>query len=139
MSTATLNQMNMSDLDGHAVSEHRTSINVGHQTETEPTSGQPSLKTLPASAGERGVCSLSAAGARHILHSSDYGEIRCLECEAQAEVLILRGQVTSWHQKQVAQETVRNVPGFIKILNYVEVVPRQPIERRSGHSRKVAQ
>ena len=111
-------------------------MNAGHQPGTELTKGQPSLKTLPASAGERGVCSLSAAGARHLLHSSDYGEIRCLECEAQAEVLILRGQVTSWHQKQVAQE---NVPGFIKILNFVEVVPQQPIERRSGHSQKVAQ
>jgi len=139
MSTATLNQMNMTDLDGHAGSEHRTPMNDGHQPGTELTKGQPSLKTLPASAGERGVCSLSAAGARHLLHSSDYGEIRCLECEAQAEVLILRGQVTSWHQKQVAQETVRNVPGFIKILNFVEVVPRQSIGRRPGHSRKVAQ
>lgn len=67
--------------------------------------GQPSLETLPASAGERGVCSLSAAGARHLLHSSDYGEIRCLECEAQAEVLILRGQVSTridWGQPRAA-------------------------------------
>jgi len=35
--------------------------------------------------------------------------------------LVLRGQVSSWYQKQLAQEAVRHLPGVEAIINVVDV------------------
>ena len=72
------------------------------------------------------MCDLSTNAACRLLLSSMYREVRGLACETCDGILILRGQVSSWHQKQVAQETVRHTPGIRMIVNYVEVVPLHP-------------
>ncbi len=62
-------------------------------------------------------------------------EVQVLTCEHHEGVLILRGRVTSWHQKQVAQEMIRHLPGVGVIVNSVEVVPRRPSAHRTDHDR----
>lgn len=82
----------------------------------------PVSEPLSASAGGTAVCD-SPAAARRLLQSSVYREVRALTSEIHEDVLILRGQVSSWYQKQVAQEIVRHVPGISMIVSYVKVVP----------------
>jgi len=36
--------------------------------------------------------------------------------------IFLSGTVNSWHQKQMAQESVRHVPGTRRVVNQIEVV-----------------
>jgi osmotically-inducible protein OsmY len=47
--------------------------------------------------------------------------------------LVLRGQVSSWYQKQLAQESVRCLSGVEEIINAVEVcAPSQSEEAPSN-------
>jgi len=87
---------------------------------------QPSSMYISAGAGRTGVCNLPATAARRLLLSSEYREVRALACETCEGILVLRGQVSSWHQKQVAQEILRHLSGIRKIVNNVEVVPLHP-------------
>lgn len=89
----------------------------------QTTAGRPVSKPLPASASGIAACDPPLAAAHRLLRSSVYREVRALTCEIHEEVLILRGQVSSWHQKQVAQEIVRDVPGIRVIVNSVKVMP----------------
>ena len=47
---------------------------------------------------------------------------RKLRCEAREGHVILRGEVKSFFQKQMAQESVRHIDGIISIKNCLEVV-----------------
>ena len=73
--------------------------------------------------------SIAHAALRH-LQASIYFEFRALSCEYQGGVLILRGQVSTWYQKQLVQESVRCVSGVEVIINSVDVV--DPSQRRGG-------
>lgn len=57
------------------------------------------------------------------LQSYHYSEIRRLQCEFYDGILILRGRVSSYFLKQLAQEAVRSVVGVTRIINRLEVVP----------------
>lgn len=57
------------------------------------------------------------------LRATRYPQLRRIDCSCCRGLLILRGSVTSYFQKQLAQETLRNLPGKRSILNEVEVVP----------------
>lgn len=54
--------------------------------------------------------------------SSHSFELRRLRCEIRDRTLIIRGQVSSYYLKQLAQETVRSLAGESKIVNRLEVV-----------------
>lgn len=56
------------------------------------------------------------------LRATGYPELRNIDCSCRRGQLILRGRVTSYFQKQLAQETLRTLPGKRSILNEVEVV-----------------
>ena len=43
-------------------------------------------------------------------------------CEVMDEDVTLKGSVRSYYQKQMAQESLRNVPGIRRILNELSVV-----------------
>ena len=49
-------------------------------------------------------------------------ELQRLLCEVRAGILTIRGQVSSYYLKQLAQETVRSLEGVIRIVNHLEVV-----------------
>ena len=63
-----------------------------------------------------------AAAARARVASSTYRGVRSVSCECHNGVLVLRGWVSSFHQKQMAQEAVRNLPGIREVVNFVQVV-----------------
>ncbi len=67
-----------------------------------------------------------AAAAQDRLRASDYRGLRSLSCECHHGVLVLLGRVSSFHQKQLAQESVRRIPGVRAIVNRVEVTTITP-------------
>ena len=73
-----------------------------------------------------------AVAAQGCLRASGYFEVRILTCEHHEGVLLLRGQVSLWHHKQLAQEAVRHMPGVKAVINVVDVVAPNQSERRPG-------
>ena len=64
-----------------------------------------------------------ARAARRRLESTAYPSIRRLDCDCDEQgVLYLRGRLSSYYQKQLAQEAVFDLPGAAEIVNEVEVV-----------------
>jgi osmotically-inducible protein OsmY len=49
-------------------------------------------------------------------------QVRALACEVRDGMVILRGYVTEYYYKQLAQEAVRHVAGTCRIHNCVEVL-----------------
>lgn len=65
--------------------------------------------------------------ARQRLRDSAYPDLRQVECECDKGVLVLRGRVSSYFHKQLAQEAVHGLRGNGGFVNRIEVVaPRQP-------------
>ena len=62
------------------------------------------------------------AEAQSRLRKSGYRELRSISCEFHEGILTLRGQVSSFHLKQIAQTLIRNVDGIREINNRLEVV-----------------
>lgn len=120
------------DLDVSTFDGQRLLLGTRNRVTVTNSAVQPSSKYISASAGRTGACDLPATAARRLLFSSEYREVRGLVCETCEGILILRGQVSSWHQKQVAQETLRHLSGIRKIVNNVEVVPLHPSRYGAG-------
>lgn len=59
---------------------------------------------------------------QHIIDKNPYLGRRKLRCEESEGHVVLRGQVQSFFQKQMAQESVRNVDGIKSIENCLEVI-----------------
>jgi osmotically-inducible protein OsmY len=55
------------------------------------------------------------------LRDSPYKVLRRVKCECKHGVLFLRGRLFSFHEKQVAQETVAGVNGVTQVVNEIEV------------------
>lgn len=60
--------------------------------------------------------------AEYRLRSCKNRELGRLQCEVQDGWLIIRGQVSSYYFKQLAQELVRSLVGVDRIVNQLEVV-----------------
>ena len=59
--------------------------------------------------------------ARDRLFANVYTSGRDVSCECEQGVLRLRGRVSSYYQKQIAQEAVRRVDGVVEVVNEIEV------------------
>ena len=55
------------------------------------------------------------------LQDSPFTVLRRISCECKHGVLFLRGRLFSFHEKQVAQETVARIDGVTQVVNDVEV------------------
>jgi osmotically-inducible protein OsmY len=55
------------------------------------------------------------------LRDSPYEAMRWVSCECKHGVLVLRGRVFSFHEKQLAQEAVARIDGVTQVVNDVEV------------------
>jgi hypothetical protein len=64
------------------------------------------------------ICDL----ARERLDLVNYPELRGLQIEDHEGCLVLRGRVSSYYLKQLAQESIRSISGVAEIRNVVEVV-----------------
>lgn len=68
-------------------------------------------------------CPVTADAQRRI-ESAHHRSLRMVRCEHRDGVLVLTGEVPSFHHKQIAQECVRAIPGVQMIKNMLQVVPR---------------
>jgi len=66
------------------------------------------------------------AEAERRLHGSSSFFLRKVTCEFHEGVLTLRGQLPSYHHKQMAQELVFRIDGVEKIENRIDVVDADP-------------
>jgi osmotically-inducible protein OsmY len=64
---------------------------------------------------------LVQADAQSRLRTSGYHELHLISCAFHEGVLTLRGHVSSFHLKQVAQTLIRDVDGVGEINNRLEV------------------
>ena len=55
------------------------------------------------------------------LRDSPYRALRRVSCECRHGVLFLRGRLFSFHETQMAQETVAGIDGVTQVVNEVEV------------------
>ncbi len=62
-----------------------------------------------------------AVAAKERLRQSAYSSLQDISCECDGGVLILRGQVPNFFQKQLAQESVRHLKGVTQVVNQIEV------------------
>ena len=63
-----------------------------------------------------------AEAARQCLRDSPYKNMRRISCECHDSILFLRGKLSSFFEKQVAQEAVAGIKGTIQVVNEIEVV-----------------
>jgi len=61
------------------------------------------------------------ASANECLRASPYKAFAGVSCQCEHGVLLLRGRVSSFHHKQVAQETVAKVSGVTQVVNSIDV------------------
>ncbi|NLX55840.1 MAG: BON domain-containing protein [Planctomycetaceae bacterium] len=59
--------------------------------------------------------------ARRRLRKCAHSPVQRIACDYHEGILILRGRVSSFFHKQLAQEAVRNLAGVDKVVNAVEV------------------
>jgi osmotically-inducible protein OsmY len=62
-----------------------------------------------------------AAAAQDRLESQAYRRVRSLSCSCHDGVLMLSGRVSSYHEKQLAQEAVKGLAGIRRVVNLVRV------------------
>ena len=62
------------------------------------------------------------SAARAVLRQSPYHEIRGVTCEFHEGVLTLRGHVSSYYSKQIAQTLVYRMAGVEEVNNRLKVV-----------------
>jgi hypothetical protein len=55
------------------------------------------------------------------LRKSPYSDIRNLSCDYDHGVLVLRGRLASYYEKQLAQIVVGKLPGIAQLVNEIEV------------------
>jgi len=79
---------------------------------------------IPRARGSgRSVSHRISLAAKERLRQSLYSGLRSISCECDgAGVLVLRGQVPTFYQKQLAQEAVLRVEGVAQVVNQVDVV-----------------
>ena len=66
-------------------------------------------------------CRTVVAAANDCLHKNSHIPARQVSCEYEQGVLLLRGRLATYYQKQVAQEAVRGLDGVVQIVNSIEV------------------
>ena len=65
--------------------------------------------------------------ARQRLQARGYEELRSITCEYHEGMIILRGRLSSFYLKQLAQEAIRTQPGVTIIVNTTNVATLLPI------------
>jgi osmotically-inducible protein OsmY len=77
-------------------------------------SNQKDRKTFPQSS--------IAAIAEDRFRTDSHTALRNISCTAEQGVLVLEGRLSTFFQKQLAQEIVANIEGVLQVVNNIEVV-----------------
>ena len=72
----------------------------------------------------------AATQAKNALSRSRIFDLRRLQVSQDGEAVVLRGRVSSFYHKQLAQEVVRNATDSAEVINAIRVVYQ--VERRDG-------
>ena len=94
-------------------------------------------QALPSQEQEAGLSQQRPAvqgEAQSQLRKSGYYELHVVSCDFHEGVLTLRGRVSSFHLKQVAQELMRQLDGAEEVNNRLEVVAPSGSPRNGGDS-----
>jgi len=75
-----------------------------------------------------------AEAAKGCLRSSPYGVLGWVSCECYDGVLFLRGSLSSFYHKQLAQEAVARVNGVTQVVNEIEVDRDRSEEAPGSHN-----
>lgn len=75
---------------------------------------------------EEDRCRHLSMAARNRLRTSPHTAVREMSCHCNQGVLLLRGQLSTFYLKQVAQETVFGLTGVTQVINEIEVVGLPP-------------
>lgn len=78
------------------------------------------MNQLTIIAHSENLCTI-AKTARKCLQASPYHILRRISCDCKNGVLTLKGRVFSFHEKQIAQETVSSIEGATLVVNEIEV------------------
>ena len=69
------------------------------------------------------------------LNTGSYPALRSVSCECRHGVLYLRGRLSSYYHKQLAQEAVARLDGVTQVVNEIEVLqtagPQRDLARTS--------
>ena len=77
-------------------------------------SNQTELETSPP-------CAIATIAEARFRESSRTA-LRGISCKAERGVLVLEGHLSTYFQKQLAQEIVANIKGIVQVVNQIEVV-----------------
>jgi osmotically-inducible protein OsmY len=69
------------------------------------------------------------AAVAQALASTGHASLRKLDIEVNGGIVVLWGEVTSYYQKQLAQETAQRVNGAGRVANGIEVICVRSCER----------
>lgn len=84
------------------------------------SSSAASLNSIPQAPALKARDELVARVEGH-LRATSYAQLRDVSCELELGVLTLRGRVSSFYMKQIAQTLVREVPGVSQVVNLIQV------------------
>ncbi len=71
---------------------------------------------------QQAPCQRQIGGAAsECLRSSQHRFLRTIICECDQGTLTLRGKVSSFYRKQLAQEAVARITGAMRVVNEIEV------------------
>jgi hypothetical protein len=101
--------------------EEDTTVTVNQSTEETPVVLRESVSP------EAGIGELAESR----LRCNPYLALKNVSCDYREGVLILRGCVTSYYLKQIAQAAVAPLDGVLRIENQIEVLSQSPGE--TGH------
>jgi osmotically-inducible protein OsmY len=76
-------------------------------------SNQTELETSPP-------CAI-AANAEARFRSDSHTALRGISCKAERGVLVLEGRLSTFFEKQLAQEIVANIEDVVQVVNQIEV------------------
>lgn len=68
-----------------------------------------------------------AEAAKGCLRRSPYSAVRTVSCEYHRGVLLLRGRLSTYYHKQLAQEAVAGLEGVSQVVNEIEVIQERHI------------
>ena len=80
------------------------------------------LPPAPPAAPDRGDDRTLIEKLGRALSATGYSTLRGIEIEIHHGVVVLWGRVPNYHQKQLAQATVQQVPGVRRVANGIDVV-----------------
>jgi osmotically-inducible protein OsmY len=64
----------------------------------------------------------TASQARERLQNNPYTARQGVSCDCDRGVLRLRGRLSTFYQKQVAQEAIKGLEGVVEVVNEIEVI-----------------